>query len=86
MIPPMVQRLPAAYVFDPDDPRAPAVDQWDRMSPEERARVVAMLPAEVPLELEVAAKLAEAQRRRAETERQLAEALAEIERLKKGGS
>ena len=47
----MVQRLPTAYVFDPEDPRAPALDQWERMSPDERARVVAMLPAELPLDL-----------------------------------
>ena len=47
----MVQRLPTGYVFDPADPRAPAVEQWQQMPPDERARVVAMLPAEVPLEL-----------------------------------
>jgi Uma2 family endonuclease len=47
----MVQRLPTAYVFDPEDPRAPDLDQWERMSPDERARVVAMLPAELPLDL-----------------------------------
>jgi Uma2 family endonuclease len=47
----VVQRLPTGYVFDPADPRAPAVDEWERMPPEERARVIAMLPAEVPLDL-----------------------------------
>ena len=47
----MVQHLPSAYVLDPDDPRAPTLDQWERMSPDERARVVAMLPVDVPLEL-----------------------------------
>jgi Uma2 family endonuclease len=47
----VVQRLPTGYVFDPADPRAPAVDQWERMLPDERARVVAMLPVEVPLDL-----------------------------------
>ena len=47
----MVQRLPSSYVFDPEDPRAPAVEQWEQMTPDERARVVAMLPVEVPLEL-----------------------------------
>jgi Uma2 family endonuclease len=47
----MVQRLPAGYVLDPEDPRAPALEEWARMLPDERARVVAMLPAEVPLEL-----------------------------------
>jgi Uma2 family endonuclease len=43
---------PEAYRFDPDDPRAPSEEQWEQMSPEERARVVAWLPAEVPLELQ----------------------------------
>jgi len=47
----MVRRLPTGYVFDPADPRAPSVDQWERMLPDERALVVAMLPTEVPLEL-----------------------------------
>jgi Uma2 family endonuclease len=47
----MVQRLPTGYAFDPEDPRAPAVEQWQQMTPDERARVVAMLPAEVPLDL-----------------------------------
>jgi Uma2 family endonuclease len=47
----MVPRLPAGYVFDPDDPRAPEMEQWERMSPDERDRVVAMLPPDVPLEL-----------------------------------
>ena len=43
----MVQQLPGGYVFDPADPRAPTDDQWAAMAPAERARVVAMLPAEV---------------------------------------
>jgi Uma2 family endonuclease len=47
----VVQPLPSGYVFDPADPRAPTVEQWERMSPEERDRVVAMLPSEVPLDL-----------------------------------
>jgi Uma2 family endonuclease len=47
----MVQRLPDAYRFDPVDPRAPSEEQWARMSPEERSRIVEMLPAEVPIEL-----------------------------------
>ena len=47
----MVQQLPGGYVFDPADPRAPTDDQWAVMTPAERARVVAMLPAEVPWEL-----------------------------------
>jgi Uma2 family endonuclease len=47
----MVQPLPAGYVLDPDDPRAPSTEQWERMSPAERDRVVAMLPSDVPLDL-----------------------------------
>lgn len=50
----MAQQVPQAYRVDPDDPRAPTMEQWDRMTPEERARVVAMLPAEVPIELQPA--------------------------------
>jgi hypothetical protein len=48
----MVQHLPDAYRFDPEDPRAPSEEHWARMTLEERARVVAMLPAEVPDELQ----------------------------------
>ena len=48
----MVQPLPEAYRLDPADPRSPTEAQWAAMSPEERARVVAMLPSEGPLELE----------------------------------
>jgi Uma2 family endonuclease len=47
----MVQRLPLGYVFDPADPRAPSVEQWERMSADERVRVVAMLPPDLPLDL-----------------------------------
>ncbi len=47
----MAQSLPSAYVFDPEDPRAPTTEQWERMLPDERARVVAMLPVEVPFDL-----------------------------------
>ncbi|XYI02404.1 hypothetical protein ACMHYB_22665 [Sorangium sp. So ce1128] len=97
----MVQQLPGGYVFDPADPRAPTDDQWAAMTPAERARVVAMLPAEVPWELmppegdahreaKERARAAEEQARAAEEraadlERQLREAQAEIARLK-GGS
>src|SRR5512138_552804 len=34
----------------PLDPRAPSQDEWERMSNDERARVVAQLPSEVPRE------------------------------------
>jgi Uma2 family endonuclease len=46
----MVQRLPAGYVFDPADPRAPTEAQWAAMTPEERRRVIAMLPAQPDVE------------------------------------
>ncbi len=39
------------YVVDPADPRAPADALWADMSEEERRRVVAALPAEVPWDL-----------------------------------
>jgi hypothetical protein len=29
--------------MDPEDPRAPSLDQWERMTPDERDRVVALL-------------------------------------------
>ncbi len=45
----MVLRLPDAYRIDPDDPRAPPEEVWARMSPDERERVVAMLPGTAPL-------------------------------------
>ncbi len=48
----MAQSLPDAYRFDPADPRSPSQEQWDRMAANERARVVAMLPAEVPWDLQ----------------------------------
>lgn len=47
-----MQRSPdTGYVVDPDDPRAPPQEIWDAMSPAERARVLASLPADMPLEL-----------------------------------
>ena len=39
------------YAIDLVDPRAPSEEQWARMSPEERAKVVAMLPSDDPLDL-----------------------------------
>jgi hypothetical protein len=99
----MRQALEHGYAFDPDDPRAPSEAAWERMTDEERARVVDMLPSEleppkgdphrvaVELRAEAEAKRAEAEASRAEAEarrasdleRQLAEALAEIERLRR---
>ena len=49
--PAVATSLPSAYLFDPEDPRAPTTEQWERMPPDERARVVAMLPTEVSLDL-----------------------------------
>ncbi|HYO55852.1 Uma2 family endonuclease [Archangium sp.] len=37
------------YSIDPDDPRAPPQEVWDRLSPEERAQVLARLPSEFPV-------------------------------------
>lgn len=48
----MTQHLPTGYVFNADDPRAPTHEQWTAMNPAERERVVAMLPARVPIELQ----------------------------------
>lgn len=47
----MASVQPTTYRIDPDDPRAPPQDVWDRMSEAERAQVVASLPTEVPLSL-----------------------------------
>ncbi len=47
----MTQRFPAGYEVDPEDPRAPSEEQWARMTPGERARVVAMLPPDLPLDM-----------------------------------
>ncbi|WP_438030192.1 Uma2 family endonuclease [Sorangium sp. So ce233] len=46
----MRHALEHGYAFDPDDPRAPSLAAWERMSDEERARVVDMLPSEFELE------------------------------------
>ncbi|WNG50125.1 Uma2 family endonuclease [Archangium minus] len=38
-----------SYRVDPDDPRAPPQEVWDRLTPEERAHVIASLPSEFPV-------------------------------------
>jgi Uma2 family endonuclease len=48
----MVQALPAGYVLDPADPRAPTHEQWVAMTPAERTRVIDMLPTSLPLEMQ----------------------------------
>lgn len=40
-----------AYAVDPDDPRAPTEEQWAAMGAEERERVIAALPTDMPWEL-----------------------------------
>ncbi|MEP7119565.1 MAG: hypothetical protein ABJE95_01600 [Byssovorax sp.] len=42
-----MQHLPAAWVVDPDDPRAPPQELWDQMTPAERRRVVDSLPTKL---------------------------------------
>ncbi len=36
------------FTINPEDPRAPSQELWDRLPPEERARIVASLPSEFP--------------------------------------
>lgn len=38
----------APYIFDPEDPRAPPQDVWDRLSPQERQKIADTLPSEFP--------------------------------------
>jgi Uma2 family endonuclease len=40
----------SSYILDLADPRAPSVEQWERMSSEERTSVVDQLPSEFPRE------------------------------------
>jgi Uma2 family endonuclease len=44
-----VQRAPHGWVIDPDDPRAPPQEIWDRMTPAERQRVLDELPSELDI-------------------------------------
>lgn len=41
-----MQRAPVAWLVDPDDPRAPPQDVWDRMTAEEHQQVLDALPSE----------------------------------------
>ena len=41
---------PSGYTLDPDDPRAPSVEEWEAMSPSARRVAVAALPSEIPRE------------------------------------
>jgi hypothetical protein len=38
----------ATWVVDPDDPRAPPTEIWERLTPEQRAAVVEALPSDFP--------------------------------------
>jgi Uma2 family endonuclease len=38
----------SGWIVDPDDPRAPPTEVWARMTPEQRAAVIAALPSEFP--------------------------------------
>ncbi|MFO0567321.1 MAG: Uma2 family endonuclease [Polyangiaceae bacterium] len=40
-----------AWTVDPEDPRAPPREVWERMTPAERERVAATLPSDMPLDL-----------------------------------
>lgn len=40
---------PYRYRIDPDDPRAPPQEVWDRLSSRERARILEELPSEFPV-------------------------------------
>ncbi|WP_437727112.1 Uma2 family endonuclease [Sorangium sp. So ce861] len=42
-----MERAPVSWAIDPDDPRAPPQEIWDRMTPEERQRVIDALPSEL---------------------------------------
>ena len=42
----MVSSSRPGWILDPNDPRAPSADVWERMTDRERARVVATLPSE----------------------------------------
>ncbi len=87
------------YRIDPDAPRAPTQELWDALSPEERQRIVDSLPSQLQYRAErvdasraeLVQQLAEESRlrtqetqRREDAERKLAEALAELERLRGG--
>ncbi len=74
----MARRLPGGYVLDPADPRSPSEEAWAAMTAAERAKVVAMLPAEVPK----SEAIRDAEARIAEPERRLREVEAENERLR----
>lgn len=75
----------AAWSVDPEDPRAPPQEVWERLTPAERDRLVASLPTDMPLDgmvaelveaRDAALRQAEDEAKRAEDEAKRAEALA----------
>jgi Uma2 family endonuclease len=40
---------PDRYEVDPNDPRAPSMEMWERLPPSERRRIIAALPSELEL-------------------------------------
>lgn len=84
------------YDIDPNDPRAPPQETWDALSSEERRRIVDSLPSKRTMaervetrravlvqQLAKESRLLELEtQRREDAERQLAEARAEIARLR----
>jgi hypothetical protein len=43
-----VSQQPDPWVVDPDDPRAPPQDLWDRLNDEQRQQIIDSLPSEFP--------------------------------------
>ncbi|WP_437899553.1 hypothetical protein [Sorangium sp. So ce124] len=78
-----MQRAPTSWVIDPDDPRAPPQELWDRMTPEERQRVLDTLPSkfeiskarisETEMSLDEERRRFDEERRRLDAERQRAD-------------
>ena len=67
-----------SWLPDPEDPRAPPQEVWDRLTPEERERVVRALPSDMRLDQlmearDAALRKAEDEARRAEGEARRAE-------------
>ncbi|AUX26259.1 hypothetical protein SOCEGT47_068200 [Sorangium cellulosum] len=45
-----MRRATALWHIDPDDPRAPTVEVWEQLTPEQRREIVDSLPSEFPLD------------------------------------
>jgi anion-transporting ArsA/GET3 family ATPase len=68
------------YRINPDDPRAPPQEVWDRMTAEEREALLASLPSELPVTKEAAPEADELIRMLERTVDQVDEHRAELER------